>query len=187
MAGEPFESPGQPGGGGLVPGEEQRDDLVPQLIGGHGRTVLLPVADQHGQHVGPGVEFGVEAGPLELLEQEGVGAGLALPEAAPGPVVAQPGHDELGHLPHRDVAQVEQRGPQAVEPGLVGDADDGLEDDLEGDGPHPVEHREGSTDRPPVHVGGGDGRHAGHQPGDRAAVERAVEPAPLTDTLPLLP
>ena len=48
---EPLEGPGELRGGGLVPGHEQRHQLVAKLLVGHRRAVLVAGCQQHREHV----------------------------------------------------------------------------------------------------------------------------------------
>jgi hypothetical protein len=133
-AGQPLERPRERRRRRLVPGDEQRHELVAQLDRAHLGAVLVPGGEEHREHVvarGRGTGVGAALG--DEVEQERVDLGLERVEARPRRHAAQRGHDLVedrrrAHAPLEDGGQLRAQGVHArarVEP------EDRAEDDLE--------------------------------------------------------
>ncbi len=175
-----LQRPGQSGGGGVVPGDQQRHELVTQFEVGHGTSVFIGGADQHGQHIGARGQVGVGATLGDLRVQQTVGF-LDTPTDPPPRETAL--QVRTGNGQRRQGAHVDNPGnhfAQRGQPGRVGSADDGTQDDLKSDLGHPWSYRELGTHRPFGDVRRGD---FGHHPGlarDGITLERGHhETAPV--------
>lgn len=175
VAEQPFERPGQHGRGGLVPGDEQGDQFVAQLLVGallaHQRGKDVPAAARCGPAGGDLGEDRVVHRPQQPARRRGL-AQVAGPAA--GDHRVQPVHGQEPGAGHA----VQQPAEQVLPPGnlgRLGDAEDRPDDHFEGDGPHVRPHRERAPDRPVANPGPG---HVGDQvpvAGHPVAVQRGMQ------------
>ena len=140
VAAELVERPGQRGRGGLVAGEQQRDELVAELdvvrawVAG-----LLALADQPGQDVGALGEVGRRTPLADLGVHQLVELHLVLHGApSTGRLRAAPVASTTEQHRRADVDGGVDPRAQRGEPLLVGDPEDDPQDHLEGEHVHPV-------------------------------------------------
>jgi hypothetical protein len=183
VPGEPLQRPRQPGGGGLVPGQQQRDELIPQLVHAHRQAFFVPRPHQHGQHVLALAERRVLLAAGDLVAQRRVRALLDGPVLPPRPGALQPGVGVLQQVERGQIHQWRQDLAQVGQPMRVVRADDRAQDHLEGDVLHPRPRREPPPGRPPRHLRGGDVCHHRGQCGHRLAVEGGHHQPPLAPVL----
>src|SRR5207237_10607590 len=124
VARQALEAPGERGGRGLVPGEEQGDELVAQLLVGRGLAGLIRRSNQQRKDVATGVEARVRPALADLRVEELVRRGGRA-------VVAPPRTEalELRAEPHKGQRWVEVDDPwqersELTAPLLGVDADD---------------------------------------------------------------
>ena len=75
-----------------MPGDQQRHQLVAQLLGGHRRLVLVPGGEQHGEHVSRSLvprSSGAGAALLDQLEDQLVRSGAVRQSPRTGPTAHQ--------------------------------------------------------------------------------------------------
>ena len=155
VAYEALQRPGQRGRGRLVPGDEQRHQLVAQLLVGHRRAVLVARLQEQREHV---VALGRRRGAAlaDLLVEDLVGGRGGGAKARPRAPVAVPAHaeGEGEHAPTRggDVEDLAQGGAQRVEAGRVLDPEYRAHDHLERDGLGVREDGERLAHRPARHL-----------------------------------
>jgi hypothetical protein len=156
VAHDPLEGPGQRGRGGLVPGDEQGDQLVAQLLVGHPPAVLVAGLHEERQDVRSALEVLLAPAPPDLLEEQVVDRRQVLVEAGPGSL--QPDRepereDDEDH--ERALGRIEhalESVPQAVEALALLEAEDGPNDHVEGYGLHAGPDREGLPSRPALEL-----------------------------------
>ena len=186
VAHEALQRPGQRGRGGLVPGDEQRHQLVAQLLVGHRGAVLVARLQQQREHV---VALGRRRGAAlaDLLVEDLVGGRGGGAKARPRAPVAVPAHaeGEGEHAPTRggDVEDLAQRGAQRVEAGRVLDPEYGAHDHLERDGLGVGEDGERLAHRPARHLALGRLAHDLGVGGHPLSVERGQEQLALAHVL----
>jgi hypothetical protein len=160
-----------------VPGEQQGDQLVAQLLVGEpfrprAVRVIRAGQDQPREDVAalrqvrrraPFADLGVD----ELVEAVGV-----LDRPAPGP---EPLEDRVAPAQQHgrpDVDRAGDAGSQRGEPRLVADPEDDAQDHLQGERVHPVEAAELLAGVPPRHLGARDLLDQAAVPPQRVSVER---------------
>jgi hypothetical protein len=170
---EALEAEGQRARRRLVPGKQQRHQLILELGVGQRRPVLGPGGDEQRQHVVAALRLGAVGGDLlpdqTLRLGPGADRGLQPPEpaAAEGREAALHDHRQRVRLQH-----LRQRRPQAVGARPLGDAEHGPQDRLERDPLHRGMDRELGADRPAAELGDGDLLDQAGVALDRLAVER---------------
>ena len=180
MPGQPLQCPGQPRRGSVVPGDEQRHQLIAQLRIGHPATVLVGRPRQRRQRVGARGQLRIGTALGDFGVQQPVGFLDTAAQAAPRAPALQAGRTDAQQLERREVQQLGQHLAQRGQPGGIAGSDDQPHDHLERDLRHLRRHRERLSDRPAGDIGRGDlGHHLGLA-GDRVAVERLQhQPAPV--------
>ncbi len=175
-----LERPGEPGGGGLVAGGEEREQLVAQLGVGHRRAVLVPRLEQQREHVVALLLAALGPPVGDLRVDQLVHRRQRAPELRRRREPAKVSVEErdpvqhAGRLPERRDALAEQ-----VHPLPVAHPEDGAQDHLERDRLHARPQGEGLADRPAGHLAlGGLGHHL-HVAADALAVEGRQQELPL--------
>ena len=138
MAQQQLEGPGERRRRRLVAGDEQRHQLVAQLLVGERAALLVASLEQDRQHVVALLDVGGTAAAGDLVVDLGIGRGPQAQEALPD--VAADRAADLGQRDHRERAalhaDIEHRRESLAQPrepvGVV-DAEDGPHDDLQRD------------------------------------------------------
>jgi hypothetical protein len=146
---EALEGPRQPGGGGLVAGGEQGEQLVAQLDVAHGRAVVVAGGQQQREHVVAlvGVLRGAPVRDLgvDQLIDRGERPAKARRRREPTEVALHEGQ------PVEHVVELAERGDAAakeIHAPAVADSENGAQDRLQGDRLHPRPQRERGAERP---------------------------------------
>ena len=159
--------------------DEQRHELVAQLLRRHRRAVLVAGREQQRQDV---VALrAVAAALLDEREELGVGLRAGAQEAPPrraGPEVALH-RREQAHGVGSDGQQGAQVLAQAIEPCPLLQAEDRAQDDLERERLQARVEGDPLAPRPTLDLGGGDLGHDRGQPRDLLAVEGRQHETPL--------
>ena len=184
-ADEALEGPGELGGGGLVAGDEQRHQLVPQLLVGHRRAVLVAGEEHHREHVvaALGVATLVDQR-LDLL----VGLGADPEEAADHrvqPAEALHRGDQADRA-HRELEHVGEQAAKRVEALAPLEPEDRPQDHLEGQRLHVGMERDRALGRPGLDLGLGDRGDDAAQRLHPLAVEGRQQQLPLAHVTALV-
>ena len=172
MPGQLLQGPGQRGGGGVVPGGQQRHQLITQLGVAHLSAVIIGGAHQHGQHVGPVSQVRVGATIGDLGVQQRVRLIEASADVPPRTALLKFRTIEGQRRPRSQAQHPRHDLAQRGQPGRIGGADDGAQDHLQGDLRHFRADRKLDTHRPPGDVGGGDLAHHRRLAGNSLPRER---------------
>src|SRR4051812_24279208 len=180
---ELLEAPRERRGGRLVPGDEQRDELVAQLAVGHRPAGLVARREQHGHHV-----VALHAGAAALVDQredEGVGAVADLDEALPGGEPAEVAAEQRQQRERRraEVEQLLQRGPQLVQLRPGGHAEHGAHHHLERQRLRALMERERRAGAPSRDLRRGDLLHHAREGAHALAVEGGQHQLALGEVL----
>ena len=151
------ERPAQRRGGRLVPGDEQRHELIAQLAVRQRPAVFISRSQQQRQDVIPVAEVGRLPAAGDLREQLTVDFGELAPE--PGEPHQPIGAEETEHQPAAGISRPRHQPPQAqgepVESRPLLQAEDRAQHHLQGDGVHPWQRRHRHTQRPVRHLPAG--------------------------------
>src|SRR5579859_3995687 len=152
MAAQPLDRPGQRGRRGLVPGGQQGEQLIGDLLAAHRRTVVVPALQHQREHVVTLVQPGILAGgrdqPVDnrvVLAAVGV---CPAPRAPPAQVGAR---NRQGDQPRAEFDHRGEQRPQLVQFGVLRSeyrAQDGVERDTH----HRAEGGELAALRPVRHL-----------------------------------
>ena len=156
-----LDGPGQRGRRGLVPGDEQRHQLVAQLLVGHLAAVLVAGLEQQREDVVAFLEVGRAAALADLgVDQLVGGPADALEDVrAVDAVRAEHRHHRQAARVRAPFERVRERRAQALAPGVVLHAEDRPDDHLERDALHRGAHRVGLPGRPALDLRGRDLGH----------------------------
>ena len=169
-----LERPRERGGARLVPGHEQRHQLVAQLLVGHRAAVVVARLEEEREHVVALLEVGCVAARADLLEDQVVGRLERPPQCAPLRDAARAEQRELRHPPWvgRPGKTAPKGVPEPLQPLRLRHSEDAPHDHLERDRLHRRPRRHRLAGRPALDLACGDLRHrllvAAHAP----AVER---------------
>ena len=155
--------PGQPGGRRLMPGEQQREQLVADLAIGEGGAVLIAGQEQAGEDVVALREVRVGAAAGDLGVDDLVDGALALLEPLRRGALSPPAHHGVEHQHAAGARQRLHHRPQPARElvlvGAWGVTEDRAQDDPQGERLHGLEQRERRADGPAVDLGVGAGAH----------------------------
>ena len=154
-----------------MPGDEQRQQLIAQLVVVHAGAVLEARGDELGEDVLALADERIRAALADLLGEDRVDAGAQRRDLGERPFAPEPPREQHAELePGRGgpVEQLAQQAAQTVAALLVADAEHRAQDHLERDRLHARVDRE----RPP-------GRPGGQLPLGRLAHDRLVRAHPL--------
>ena len=156
---EQVEGPGQPGGGRLVAGEEEREQLIAHLGVGQALAVLILGEKQGREHIlafGQG-GFGPPAGDLGKQDLvDGASAGLKAPRGATVPADPAAGQKHQHEQPARPGERLDHRAQTRAQDLLGGAgpvAKDDAHDDPQGERLHALQKRERLAHRPGIDLG----------------------------------
>ena len=147
---DPAEGPGERRSRGLVAGDQQRPQLVVNLVFAEGSARLVACVEHHGEDVAS--SLGPVCSPVPYFPAQDLARAPRVTSEAPpwaeAPEVALHEREEEPR-PRRDVEPVGQRVGELAEAG-AGDAEDGADDDLERDRLHRPVDREPPPEGVPV-------------------------------------
>ena len=181
MSCQPLQCPREAGRRRVVPGDKQRHELIAEFGIGHDAAVgslVTAGTDQHRQRVGACREIGIGAAVGDLGIQQAVGFGHIAAQCPPRPEPLQVRACDRQRCPRGHVEQFGHHLAQRCESRRVGRADDGPQDDLEGDLGHFGRNREDGVHWPLRHAGRRNLGHHGRLARDRVAVEGGQHLAP---------
>ena len=129
------EGPRQRGRGGLVPGEEQGEQFVAELFVVEGGAVLALCPDEQGEDVAALRDAGIGTPLADGLDDGGADPGTHPDETAPCRQWAEIAPEARDHQQRLagEAQKIRRRGAHREEAVLLGETEDGAQDDLEGD------------------------------------------------------